>query len=475
MCLDAHAHGVRVDHEIFRSPHAVELTFEERATPATYVHHPAGAGLGETMPMWRVQTEGYLDGTHQLIGIVSRDAGFHDSPDVEWISSGVNSKGPEAVALGRHGNFFHWGFAASPTYLTDEARLVLVNALHYIARFDGVTPVARKVAGSMPRSSLEQMLAGITDEGYARTEAQYAGYRAEDAARKAEIQARQDAGEELSEFDRMVLASPPIQTPDRFDRVRGMVPDDTWAELGEDPARVEAWLRERMPFMRAEGWYELVVDEELRAFGVANDDLALLERAVAALATEEDAALARVLLERYTDEAFETADAWSSWLEHNAGRLFFSETAGYKWLVDVHAPVRRELEPTPAQPFDADASASVLDDGRVELVVRVAILDGWHAYDRVAGHTPYRPLRLQAEAPEGWSADGDWSKPVARLDPTSPGTTHFVGELEFRRTFAPGAGAAPPTELRCTLGYQVCNDHMCMPPTTTELVARVMR
>ena len=46
--------------------------------------------------------------------------------------------------VGRHGNFLHWGFAASPDDMTEEARDVFANAVVYIAGFAGQTPVARK-------------------------------------------------------------------------------------------------------------------------------------------------------------------------------------------------------------------------------------------------------------------------------------------------------------------------------------------
>ena len=86
---------MRSQHAIFHTPNSVQLTIANEATPPAY----AREGLGATMPMWRVQTEGYTEGTGQPIGVVSRDAGFLDSPDVEWISSGVNSKNSNAVAI----------------------------------------------------------------------------------------------------------------------------------------------------------------------------------------------------------------------------------------------------------------------------------------------------------------------------------------------------------------------------------------
>ena len=76
--------------------------------------------------------------------MVSRPGGFEDSPEAEIISGGVSAKTWDAVAIGRHGNFLHWGFAASPDDMTEEARDVFANAVVYIAGFAGQTPVARK-------------------------------------------------------------------------------------------------------------------------------------------------------------------------------------------------------------------------------------------------------------------------------------------------------------------------------------------
>lgn len=76
--------------------------------------------------------------------MISKSAGFLDSPDVEFISGGVSAKGLEEVAIGRHGNFLHWGFSASPEEMTEEAKSVFANAIVYISQFAGQTPIARK-------------------------------------------------------------------------------------------------------------------------------------------------------------------------------------------------------------------------------------------------------------------------------------------------------------------------------------------
>lgn len=332
MCLDAHAHGMRVEHEIFKTPNAVTPTLETRDTPSDY----GGEIASPTMPMWRVQTEGYLEGAGQLIGVVSGDKGFLDSPDTEWLSGGVNSKGPKAVALGRHANFFHWGFAASPSYLTDEAKLVFVNAVHYIAKFDGVKPVGRKVEGSATRETVLSLLEGITDEGYARRLKSHEEFVQARAKEKAELEKRKAAGEELTEWELQMLSWPASEPPERLKYAKRYFPSLPWDELGDDVAKIDALIRAKLPYVYNDGRYILAVDEELEAFGVGNGDPAFLEKAIAALDGDQgERALA--LLGRYTEQDFTLAADWRAWLKATEGHRFFTEAGGYKWLVDTNA------------------------------------------------------------------------------------------------------------------------------------------
>src|SRR5262252_9350531 len=98
---------MRLNHPIFHDPLEPKIELTEIATPETYHNWPDGRALGAKMQAWKVH-----DGEFPKIdvGMVSDPYGFEDTPDAEWISSGVNSKGPNSVALGRVGNFFHWGF-----------------------------------------------------------------------------------------------------------------------------------------------------------------------------------------------------------------------------------------------------------------------------------------------------------------------------------------------------------------------------
>jgi hypothetical protein len=130
-------------HEVFQKPHKVEITYEDIPTPQNYRHWPGGDKLGMTMKVWKVQVKKFPEIDP---GLVSDPYGFTDSPDAEVISGGRNSKMAEAVALGRHGNFFLWGFSAQPSDMTPEMRKCFVNAVHYIKKFAGHKPVVRKIS-----------------------------------------------------------------------------------------------------------------------------------------------------------------------------------------------------------------------------------------------------------------------------------------------------------------------------------------
>ena len=118
LCLDADAHSWRKDHPIFKGPFPVKMTVVDKPTPAEAFHYAYDydGEMPKKLPMWKVQTKGYATDKGFRIGLVSRPWGYEDSPEAEYISSGVCQKSLNAVAIGRHANFFHWGFVASPTY-----------------------------------------------------------------------------------------------------------------------------------------------------------------------------------------------------------------------------------------------------------------------------------------------------------------------------------------------------------------------
>ena len=136
LCLRADAHSFRAEHPIFHGPFPVTMTTRMEPTPEDALHYAyfSDDPLPDSVLMWKVQTYGDKPETPaRRIGMVSRPWGFEDSPEAEYISSGVCAKTIDAVAIGRHGNFLHWGFSASPRYMTDEAKSVFANAIVYIS------------------------------------------------------------------------------------------------------------------------------------------------------------------------------------------------------------------------------------------------------------------------------------------------------------------------------------------------------
>ncbi len=272
------AHGVAPTHEIFNKPHKVEIQFEEMPTPENYRHWPGGEKLGKTMKAWKVQTKKFPEIDP---GLVSDPYGFTDSPDAEVISSGHNSKGPDSVALGRHGNFFLWGFSAQPSDMTDQMRLCFLNTVHYIKKFDGQKPVVKKTS-----SAREWALV-------------YAGYLKEIA-------------------DEQFLNQ--------------LFPEDLRKRFGKDPEKYIAYFKENLEYLHPEG-NQIVVDEDVRGLGLSNRKVELLDRCVTMFEKNEQPELALRILRRYTTEKFASAGEWRQWLMKNRTRLFFSDVGGYKFMV----------------------------------------------------------------------------------------------------------------------------------------------
>jgi hypothetical protein len=419
-------------HAIFNEPLKVNLTFEERPTPQNYVQLAGDKKIEKTIKVWPVQTKKFPEIDP---GLVSNPHGFGDSPDAEVISSGLNSKGPESVALARHANFFLWGFSASPQDMTPEGRKAFVNVVCYIKKFDGQKPVVHKVG------------AGLSRDGALW----YACYlRA----------ARDEAALERT------------------------YPPELRRRFGNDPEKYIGWVRENLEYLRLDGdGYDAkpVVDEDVKGLGLSNRKVELLEKCVAMLEQGDRPDLAARVLNRYTNEAFHEAKEWRSWLEANRARLFFTDVGGFKFLV---APAmltassrgsRRAMagQPTARNPVVAAVELSpwkVHTGDTLDLVVRVQTAPTWHIYAAAGSSGPGVATTLALRLPEGIQADGEWSYPKSSLG--SDNQMIYEGSLEFRRKLRVAAAAAPgPKVVKCARGYQACDPHACRAPTKTDLVA----
>lgn len=269
---------MRLDHSIFKGPLDPKLELGDTEVPESYRSYPGGKELGKTLKSWKVQSGKFPDAID--VGLVSGPWGFEDSPDAEKISSGINSKGPEAVAIGRHGNWFLWGFSGDPEQMTESGRRVFINAVCYMKNFDGLTPLAPKVSRS--RDVLPVYI------GFSR---KYSSY--------------------LNGF-----------------------PDDVRRMPGLSEEKLEAWRRENVESIRLEG-STFRIDTDVKALGVSNRKVEFFDAVLSRLAKDEKDELAWRAVRRYVPEPkFENVAELRAWVDENRARLFFSDVGGYRWFLN---------------------------------------------------------------------------------------------------------------------------------------------
>lgn len=144
-------------HAIFQGPFPVDIHLEEAPTPTNYRSFPDGQDLPATLPVWHVDTTDYRTDKALQPGTVANNYGFADSPDAEVISGGINSKGPGAVAIGRHASFLLWGFAAEPSRMTPSGQHAFLNSICYVQQFDHEPMLVQRKASGREWSLMRAM------------------------------------------------------------------------------------------------------------------------------------------------------------------------------------------------------------------------------------------------------------------------------------------------------------------------------
>ena len=488
LCLDAHAHHLVKEHPIFHGPFKTAMTFEMRPTPEDAYHYAyfSDEPIPDSILMWRVQTKGYKTDEGFPVGMVSRPWGYTDSPDAEYISSGVCAKTLDAVAIGRHGNFLTWGFAASPAYMTEEAKAVFANAICYIAQFKGKGMLVRKYNDRIAtREYIKELTYLATMEPYEERVKWTEEANAEGVKKQAEARARKARGEELTNEDKYYLNFKP-QTPMTLGQYLQRYEKEVYEILGEDLGAYPKYYSEnRDYFYGGKGSYVLTVDEDCKAWGIPNNDKRLLEKAISCLEKGEETDRAQRILDRYTMCTFETPAEWRKWYDTYEKDIFFTESGGWVFMIDGPATLpgndyhareakakesagtaeasQATLKATSQQEPVSVAARLVREDGGCSIEVKVRIHAGFHIYGKVAASDPYIPVKITAsQLPQGVTAD----EPVM---PTaqpfgSAGTTVYEGENTFSLPLS-GSGKG---EVKCSVTWQCCDDHVCMPPATRE-------
>lgn len=295
------AHVGSFDHEVYRTPFAVQPEVETWDTPDNYRRYPDGDKLPDKMKVWRVQNSGKDYG-----GVVARSYGFTDSPDAEVLAVGFNiGKEYGAVGIGRHGNFLQWGYASPPSQMTEPGRNLFLNCICYIGKFDGKLPLVRRQASSRMN-----------------------------AVRLAPLINRING--------------------DQKEFFLGQFPEGLYEKYGSDPNGLTQYYRDNLEWVYRDEVFR--VDEELKSLGLeTNRGLKGLQRLIALLDEDAHAATARQLLQRYTDVSFTSPRQWRQWFETNRDRIFFTDSGGYKFLVVPEGYLTHPDEPNaptsrPAQP-----------------------------------------------------------------------------------------------------------------------------
>lgn len=480
MCMDKGAHDMRLDHEIFHKPLEVEIKYDTFPTPDEYRNR--GMKPGDPIKVWNVQTKGFTTGGIAP-GVVSMGDGFADSPDAEVISGGINHKSPTGVAIGRHGSFFHWGFSAAPSEMTESGKMAFVNSVVYAAKFDHAPLLVRQNMSGRDRMTWMIGFIGHMKELYA-DEAKFYEKQALDG--KAAREKAKTAPETMTAREKQ-LARMPARTMETYEqffkrRSSSFVPAHLVEQFGEDASKYMAWFNENRPYLHANKKFSAELDEELKGLGIPNYDPKLLDVCVKALEEGKDVDRSRHLLERYTGEKFATPHEWRTWLSNVRPELFFSDVGGYRFFskhgLDAehrHAVLATSIE-EPASDNPVSMSSVVRPEtatvgDTVTVAVRLKLSPGWHVCAEAGKGTAAPPTRLEAALPEGVELDGAWRRPEA--SPQKDGSSIYADDVVFLRNFKLTKSKTGPVDLPVTVSFVACNDERCLPPASVKLTAHV--
>jgi hypothetical protein len=410
---------VVTSHAIFRGPYTVIPTLTRETNPVTK----------RQIDAWVVHRQ--LAGP---LGIVTPAENFRGAADSEIIAGGLNDKGDRGVAIVREAHTLYWGFAATPSQMTDEARKVFVNSVVYIRKFDGQKQTVQR--GVFLRSALRQIL---SSSGFFKSTFNVEHYFAQEAV----------------------------------------------AKCGTDAARYRDYYQPNVDYIYVPtGHSGFKVDEEAKQLGIPNYDVRLLDRCVAMLETNDNSAIARTLLERYTRESFPTTQAWRAWLTKSREKLFFLDAYGYRffteapsapparWQVDEVLAELKVAEPTDLDPVATGATIvsryarngvpTASPGDLVTLVVRMRVGEPWHTYAKVRADSSMKATAIDVKLPDGMRYVGDWKLPKDKPS-DMPGTTVYEGDLVFSRDVLVTAKSGSLI-VGGTLQFQACNPEKCQPP-----------
>ncbi|MDD6894268.1 MAG: protein-disulfide reductase DsbD N-terminal domain-containing protein [Prevotellaceae bacterium] len=492
LCLDAHAFGMNTKHDIFSGPYPVKLTMVDRPTPEGAKEYAAtyGTPLPETTKMWRVQNKGYMTHKGFKVGMVSRPWGYADSPETEIISGGESAKSYDAIAIGRHANWLHWGFAASPADMTDEAKPVFANAVIYISKFAGQHVIARKLhEGISTRTTADDMKSRLRKETYDDYIEMLKKYDEQTRHVADSIKKIEAAGGKLTDMDRMYLqmAEHPQPKP-TYEQFVQQAAGELFQQFGTDIEKYNKYYTDNRPyFYGTTSNYGLLLDDDAKSLGIANNDKRILDKAISLWEKGEDAEKAKRLLYRYTLLRYDNAQEFRAWYKKYEKKLFFTENGGWLWLVNDLDPAtpgndysvlkydevdesqlaRVTQATTTEEPVQLSAAVEDNGNGNKTLMVRAKIHPGYHIYSAVSEQDPYIVTTYDIDLNGKGKLVGELQKPTGRMLNTT-GTVVYENEVVFKQKFTAGRDGS----IKFTINYQACDDRSCLQPMSKTIETR---
>lgn len=476
-CLEDDALNIKTGHPIFNTPIKVNLTMVNRPTPGSFFNGYQAATTPKEMPMWKVIKEDPSAKDKYIIGMVAHGEGFNDSPDAEAISGGVCLKNAEAVALGRHGNYFMWGFSGCPNHMTDEAKNVFVNTVCYIKKFDRQQPIMKKIQIEN-REWVNEMIYRSDKALYEKTLISRKEGNVRLLKMQQDLKDRKAKGEDIGKGNEAFLKMPVTDEVQSFDDyLKSWTGSGMYDLFGTNVDAYHKYYQDNLEYFYPIDAYSLQVDEDAKKLGISNRKVELLEKCIAMLEKGEDTALAQRVLERYTTEKFTSAKEWRDWLSKNKANLYYTEAGGFKFMVNTYKtetaavalPVSGTVKtaanttvPTRADPVIVTATLVGLEGGKKQVVVNADILQGWHIYAYVPKDSPFIVTEPVIELPKGIK-NTEWKSSAGV--PFTGGEGMFVWENKATfKTEVTAKSLKPGTIIKCGLYYQVCDNNKCFPP-----------
>lgn len=457
------AHGLALKHPVFNGPYTVQLDRETISTPKNYSKYYQKNPLPNRLNGWRVHEDLTNEDGSIVYGSIASGSGFEDTPDAEIISHGVNSKSPNSVAIGRHGNFLMWGFAGGPNSMTPSAKDVFANSVVYIAKFDRQFPRQRRKCNG--RDAWLQAAFGL--EQIKNNRKQWVKKVRSEGKSEAYIDRFGTPDTVVS--NRAKKLFPRLHEKFGIDNLPAYLAellknrDYLYAEVGDDPYRIPIYI-----------------DQDCIAYNIANHDSKLIAHCVELLEQGQDTDRALRILQRYTDWEFETAAEWRKWLDQVKGSLYFTDTGGFRFCSDKYPSPEQEQRTTPANswgsnthPISLSTSVTPLADapGKATLSLKIQIREGWHIYDQVPEGSPNTATHLTVSLPDSVQSTGSWKRSESHPDSDDENLTVFTNEAVFSLPISAEIASDLLNKMFITVKFQACTDENCLPPERAFIAA----